>query len=85
VGRLSKVRGIDEAEFALLISDRFQSRGLGTALLDRLIGIGRDERVARIFGTILVENVEMQRVCQKLGFRLERVADDTVIKAVLDL
>ena len=33
VGRLSKRRGTDEAEFALIIRDGFQGRGLGTALL----------------------------------------------------
>ena len=30
VGRLSKLHGTDEAEFALLVADRFQKHGLGT-------------------------------------------------------
>ena len=71
VGRLSKIRGTNEAEFALLISDHFQRKGIGTALLDRLIQIGRDEKIARITGDILPENIEMQRICEKLGFRLD--------------
>ena len=71
---MSKIRGTNEAEFALLVSDRFQGKGLGTALLDRLIQVGRDEKIARITGDILPENVEMQRVCEKLGFRLTRSA-----------
>ena len=45
VGRLSKLRGTDEAEFALLVSDRFQGQGLGTELLRRLLQIGRDEKI----------------------------------------
>ena len=36
VGRLSKLQGTDEAEFSLLISDRFHYQGLGTELLRRL-------------------------------------------------
>ena len=70
VGRLSKLRGTGDAEFALLISDRFQRRGLGSELLGRLIGIARDEGIRRIVGSILPENLGMRRVCEKLGFRL---------------
>ena len=85
VGRLSKLRGTNEAEFALLVSDRFQGRGLGTKLLDRLLQIGRAENIARISGHILAENTEMKRVCEKLGFRLDRRIDDSVIEAVIEL
>ena len=72
VGRLSKVRGRSEAEFALLVSDRFQRKGIGITLLDRLIQVGRDEKVTRIIGDILPENNGMQHLCEKLGFRLDR-------------
>ena len=85
VGRLSKVRGTSEAEFALLVSDRFQGRGLGTALLDRLVQIGRDEKINRISGDILPENAEMKHICAKLGFRLTHTIDEPAIKAVIDL
>src|SRR5262245_18785947 len=51
VGRLSKARRTDEAEFALLISDRFQRQGLGTALPAQLLHIGRQEQTIRIFGS----------------------------------
>jgi acetyltransferase len=85
VGRLSKVRGTDEAEFAVLVSDGFHRRGLGTALLAHLIQIGRDERIARIHGTILPENLGMRRICEKLGFSLSHSIRDSVVKAELEL
>jgi acetyltransferase len=85
VGRLSKIRGTNEAEFALIVSDRFQGRGIGTALLERLIQVGRDEKVDRITGDVLPENIDMQRVCSKLGFQLDYTAGDPVIKAVINL
>ncbi|MDQ5854388.1 MAG: GNAT family N-acetyltransferase, partial [Chloroflexota bacterium] len=85
VGRLSKVHGTRDAEFALLISDRFQGHGLGSELLRRLVHIGRDEQLRRIIADILPENLAMQHICQKLGFRLRRVPDEGVVKAVLDL
>ena len=85
VGRLCKVRGTDEAEFALVVSDRFQRQGLGTELLSRLLQIGRDEKIRRIVGVIRPENVAMKGICQKLGFRLAYRSDDPVIQAEIDL
>jgi acetyltransferase len=83
VGRLSKSHSASEAEFALLVSDPFQRLGLGTELLRRLVEIGRDEGIKRITADILPENVAMQRVCEKLGFRLHRAAD--LVKAAIEL
>jgi len=85
VGRLSKLHGTDEAEFPILIGDQFQRHGLGTELLRRLVGIGRDEKLQRIIADILPENRGMQLVCKKLGFRLRTVWDEGVVKAELDM
>ena len=85
VGRLSKIRGTDQAEFALVISDRFQGQGLGTELLTRLLQIGRDEKLRRIVGVILNENVAMKSICQRLGFRVEYGGDDPLVHAEIDL
>ena len=68
VGRLSKLHGANDAEFALTISDRWQGRGLGTQLLKMLVQVGRDDRLARITATILADNHEMQHVARKAGF-----------------
>ncbi|MDY7008276.1 MAG: bifunctional acetate--CoA ligase family protein/GNAT family N-acetyltransferase [Cyanobacteriota bacterium] len=75
VGRLSKSHGVNEAEFAMLVSDPYQRQGLGTELLLRLVQIGRDEQLEGIVATILTENTAMQRVCEKVGFELQRSAD----------
>ena len=47
IGRLSKLRGRDEAELAVLVDDRFQHLGMGTELFRRLIAIAREEKVAK--------------------------------------
>lgn len=83
VGRLSKLHGVNEAEFAMLVSDPFQRQGLGTELLQKLIQIGRDEKLDRITAEIIPENRAMQRVCEKVGFRLQPTMD--VVKAEIDL
>jgi acetyltransferase len=75
VGRLSKLHGINEAEFALLISDAWQGLGLGTELLKRVVKVGRAEMLQRIIGHILLENHVMSHLCQKVGFKVRQDAD----------
>ncbi len=78
VGRLSKIHGSEDAEFAILVSDAYQGQGIGVELLKRLIQIGRDEKVKYIRAEILDENLPMQSVCKKLGFQLFHLRDGTV-------
>ncbi|HEX6710533.1 MAG TPA: bifunctional acetate--CoA ligase family protein/GNAT family N-acetyltransferase [Rubrobacter sp.] len=86
VARLSRRGGVpDEAEFSVLISDRFQRRGLGTLLLNRLLEVGRAEDLRRITAEILFDNYPMQRIARKLGFHLHRDTEEMVMKAELDL
>lgn len=85
VGRLIKEHHDRSAEFAILIADPFQHQGLGTELLLRLIQVGRDEGLQRLTGDILTENVGMQAVCKKLGFRLQYSPVDHAMKAELEL
>jgi acetyltransferase len=70
VGRLTRVHGLKEARFSIVISDEWQSRGLGTRLLRLLIAIGREEKLTRIAGSMLPENIIMRKLCEKLGFQL---------------
>jgi acetyltransferase len=84
VGRLSKLHGTDEAEFAILVTDKSQGHGLGKELLRRLLQIGRAEKLRRITGLILTDNVDMQRICEKLGFKLVR-GGSSEIRAEIEL
>jgi acetyltransferase len=81
VGRLSKIPGHNEAEFAMLISDLWQNRGIGTQVLAMLLKVARDERLERVSAHILPENVEMQHVCEKLGFKLRRDLESNDVHA----
>jgi acetyltransferase len=84
-GRLSKLHGTNSAEFSMMVSDRYQCHGLGTAMLRRLVQVGVDEKLDTITADILSDNIAMQRVCEKLGFILHRTADPSVVRADLDL
>jgi acetyltransferase len=86
VARLSRVHTApNEAEVALLVSDRFQRRGLGTMLLDRCLEVGRAEGLWRITANVLLENRAMQGILRRLGFELRRDLEEMVMKADLNL
>lgn len=83
VGRLCKVHGKADAEFALVVSDRWQRRGVGTLLLRKLVEVGREEQLSRIHGTILGGNSGMRRLCERLGFTLRPRPEETDFEASL--
>jgi len=81
VGRLTKIHGSKDAEVAVLISDKWQGRGLGKELLARLLIVGADEKLTRLTADILPDNRSVMRVCEKLGFSLKHSLDDEVVRA----
>ena len=85
VGRLVKARGVNEAEFAIVISDQWQGHGLGTHLLELLVEIGRQEGLERIVGHILPDNYAMQKVSKKVGFALRYDSFTEDMKAEITL
>jgi acetyltransferase len=85
MGRLSKSRTANTAEFAVLVADAYQRRGIGTELLRRLVQIGRDEKLSRITGDILLENAGMVRASRKVGFQIRSHAGDGTLEASIDL
>jgi acetyltransferase len=85
VGRLVKSHTAEEAELAVIVSDRFQRRGVGSAIVQQLVDFARDEKLQRITATVLFENRAMQKVFERLGFRLKQTADRESLEAELVL
>jgi acetyltransferase len=85
VGRISRLRYSNDARFTMVVSDVYQCRGIGTALLGRMIDVARQEKIARLIGVVSVENDAMQRLCRKLGFSLHEMEDKKLVKAELTL
>src|SRR4029079_16423153 len=65
IGRLSKLPGTTDGEFALLVADPYQGRALGTEILRQLVRIAGDEKLARLTAEILTDNLPMQQICRK--------------------
>jgi acetyltransferase len=85
VGRLSKLHVRNEAEVAVLVSDRYQKHGLGQELLRRVVEVARDEKLSQVSAEMLTDNVAMQIVMKRLGFRVRTGEDMTSVRAYLDL
>jgi len=77
VGRLSKLHGLNEGEFAILVSDAWQGLGLGAELLKRVVEVARAEKFQRIIGCILADNHAMKHLCEKIGFKFAQSAGQT--------
>jgi acetyltransferase len=81
VGRMTKVSGTEDAQFAILVADPFQRRGLGSELLHHLMAVAREEKIRHLNAEFLIDNTITRRMCEKLGFRLEKVAGEGIVKA----
>ena len=57
-------------EFAVVVTDQWQHKGLGTELTKRLIQIAKNEKLDRLVAYTLRENKEMQQMCKKIGFKV---------------
>jgi acetyltransferase len=68
VGRYAGTADPQRAEFALVVADAWQRKGLGRALLERLADAARKAGYAFLCGTILESNHEMQELTRRLGF-----------------
>jgi len=74
VARLMGEADRGRGEFAVLVHDDFQGRGLGFKLTDTIIGIAQEKGLGEICGYVESKNRRMLRVVSELGF----VAVETV-------
>ena len=84
VGRFSGINPV-EAEAAVLVTDKWQGRGLGTELLASVAHVAREENFQRLSGEILRDNLATQAIFKKVGFKLRPMDDPSSVSAVLEL
>ena len=85
VARYVRDKKQDSAEFAIVVADAWQGRGIGKRLLAKLIEVARRRGLRRLYGDILGTNRPMLAFVRKLGFKLETHEDPTLTRASLDL
>src|SRR5579871_2858769 len=85
VSRLTRLHGTEMAEATVVVLDEAQHMGLGTELMKRTIDVARAEKLKQVVATMLAENEDMQAVCKKLGFKIEKVEGRDLVRAELAL
>lgn len=63
------------AEFAVLVADDWQGKGIGAALLKRCLMLAKARGIETVWGRVLGENTQMLALGKKLGFVRRRVPD----------
>jgi len=69
-------------EFALVVSDRWQSRGIAHHLMMNLMEVARDRGLDSMEGQVLSHNVRMLELVASLGFDIRNDPDDLAVKQV---
>ncbi|MGI5350934.1 GNAT family N-acetyltransferase [Streptomyces sp. CA-250714] len=70
----------DETEAALLVEDAWQHRGIGSALLRRLIGMAREARCESVYAVTQSSNTGMVAAMRGLGLPLDyQVEEGTLV------
>ena len=76
----------ESCEFAIVIADDWQRKGLGRRLMGQLIDVARARGLRSMIGHVLAENRGMLQLCQGLGFSITDSLEGAMIKrAVLQL
>jgi acetyltransferase len=69
-------------EFAVVVADTWQRRGIGTRLMNALIKHLQASGVERISGTVLKRNSVMRKFVKQLDFAETNIPDDSSILSV---
>jgi acetyltransferase len=81
VARLTPVPGSTGAEFAVLVTDDWQGMGAGTALTRALLAEAEARALTSLHADVLVDNVDMQRLCRGLGMGITPTGEPGVVRA----
>ena len=78
VGRYAPDVDRGNAEFALVVADAWQGKGLGRRLLERLVDAARGAGYEALYGHILEANRDMLELARKLGFAATGRSGDAI-------
>ncbi len=73
------------AEFAIVVTSAMKGKGLGHALMEKMIGYCRSRGARELYGEVLAENEQMLRLARRLGFAIRRVPRAEVMCVSLEL
>ena len=75
----------EKGEFALVLADDFQGKGIGQVLFKRALVSAQKYGLKQIYGPVLSTNTAMLALGQKLGFAVKRDVDSSEYKLEINL
>jgi acetyltransferase len=63
-------------EFAIVVADKWQKRGIGTRLMKALISHLQASGVKQISGSVIKNNAPMRKFMKQMGFEEANIPDD---------
>jgi acetyltransferase len=69
--------------FALVVSDKWRSRGIAHHLMRNLMEVARDRDLEVMEGQVLKDNKKMLELMKSLDFKIETDPEDEAIKHVV--
>ena len=85
VARYEREGDTDGAEYAALVEDRFQGKGLGIGLTRLLIEAARERGIGRLHALVMYENAPMLRLLRSLGLPERERWQDGARRVEIDL
>jgi acetyltransferase len=75
--------GGETAEFAIVVADAWQRRGIGARLMAMLADAAREKGIQKLQGEVLASNGKMLRFMEALGFSAAPAAEDAGVVQVV--
>ena len=79
------VVGTKQAEVAFTVVDRYQSLGIGAALMRHIIILAREAGLQELVAQVLATNTAMLKVFERTGLRRSTKRESGTISITLDL
>jgi len=77
VARYAGEPGSVDAEFAIVIADAYQGKGLGRRMMLELLEAANGAGMRRLDGLVLRDNRQMLEMVRNLGFRIDPYPEDS--------
>lgn len=85
VARIIFVPDGKQAEFAIVLSDAWQGKGIGSRLLHHALMCAASYGIEEVWGPVISTNTGMLRLGENLGFRVQRDLDSAEYRLTIDL
>lgn len=85
VARVIAELNLKDAEFSVLVADKWHGKGIGAELLKRCLKAMQRQNIEKVWGIVLPENTKMVALGRKLGFTVKRIPGESEFELKIDL